>query len=250
VYPQYEFFGSTYSSYTTLYTGAFVIGILVVYFRYPGSRTQRTKAALLGVAVVLGGILGSRLIWAGFVGYRITSISDAFAYHRGSAWHPGLVSGLLVFVIGARLGKLPMLKWLDTAVFATASGQVLGRLGCFLSGDSCHGVYTEMPWGMTFPNGVSPVNVPVHPAHLYEAILLLALAVILVGRRPVGINSAIYLCAASAIRFILEFIRFNPMAVAGLTYPQLVSLSTAVVGGALYLHLRTSNRRKGLSGSP
>ncbi len=190
------------------------------------------------------GVLGSRLLWAGFVGYELVSIPDAFAFYRGSAWHAGFVPAILVFYGGAKFLRLSPIRWLDTAFLATAFGQVLGRLGCFLAGDSCHGIYTELPWGMAFPGGVSPVDVTVHPAHLYEALLLFALGLFLIRKRPAGLNSVAYLIGASSIRFLLEFIRFNPVAGLGLTYPQLISLGAAALGGGLLVFLLAPSTRE------
>ena len=56
----------------------------------------------------------------------------------------------------------------DATVPALALGYGLGRIGCFLVGDD-YGRPTNLPWGIAFPQGLPPTDVPVHPTQLYEA---------------------------------------------------------------------------------
>jgi hypothetical protein len=60
-----------------------------------------------------------------------------------------------------------------------AVGYTVGRLGCFLRGDD-YGVPTDLPWGMSFPNGLPPTTVRVHPTQLYEAAASLVIFALLV----------------------------------------------------------------------
>ena len=64
--------------------------------------------------------------------------------------------------------KIGALRTLDLAAPAAAIGYGLGRIGCFLSGDGCYGIPTKLPWGMSFPHGIDPIYVRVHPTPLYE----------------------------------------------------------------------------------
>lgn len=63
--------------------------------------------------------------------------------------------------------------FLDLLVPHVMLGHAIGKLGCFLSGDGCYGTAAspDLPWAMTFPNGLVPVKTPVHPAPLYEFFL-------------------------------------------------------------------------------
>ena len=112
----------------------------------------------------------------------------------------------------------------------------IGRLGCFLAGDGTYGRPTDLPWGMAFPNGVVPTDVPVHPTPLYEAAAaVLMVAVLLpIGRRwaPTRVFGA-YLVLSGLARLAVEFVRVNDPVLAGLTQPQLWALGSIAVGGAL-----------------
>lgn len=58
----------------------------------------------------------------------------------------------------------------------------IGRLGCLLYGDGTYGRPMSVPWAMTFPHGVVPTNVPVHPTPLYEALAAVGIAAVLWAR--------------------------------------------------------------------
>jgi len=79
----------------------------------------------------------------------------------GFAWFGGLLVGIAVLVWQGRQapgphGKLGGLAMLDLAAPAVAIGYGVGRLGCLISGDGDYGIPTNLPWGMSFPNGLVP----------------------------------------------------------------------------------------------
>ena len=49
------------------------------------------------------------------------------------------------------------IKWLEGAIglLYLILGHAIGRIGCFLVGD-CYGTISNMPWAMTFKNGLPP----------------------------------------------------------------------------------------------
>ena len=110
----------------------------------------------------------------------------------------------------------------------------VGRIGCLL---------TELPGTPTGTAGGSPstrrprprtgapAGVPLHPSFVYEiAFHLAAFAVIwfwLRRRRlPPGETFVWYVAAYGVFRFLVEFVRGNEVAWAGLTRPQLFLLVT------------------------
>jgi phosphatidylglycerol---prolipoprotein diacylglyceryl transferase len=97
----------------------------------------------------------------------------------GFAWFGGLLAGLAAFVILARRNRVPLLVMLDAGSAAAALGYGIGRIGCFLSGDGDYGIPTTLPWGMSFPHGLVPTDVRVHPTPIYELVVACAIAWIL-----------------------------------------------------------------------
>jgi phosphatidylglycerol---prolipoprotein diacylglyceryl transferase len=98
---------------------------------------------------------------------------------------------------------------------------------------------------MTFPNGVAPTNVPVHPTPLYEALAAVLIAVVLwaLGRRwnPAAVFGA-YLALSGISRFLVEILRINEPALLGLTQPQLWALVSGIVGVVLIVRAQYLNR--------
>ena len=169
-------------------------------------------------------------------------ILDYFDYTAGSSWFGGFGSALFAITLFALLAGLPLLRILDTLAPCAALGQAFGRLGCFMAGDGCYGVYTDLPWGVAFPNGTIPIDVTVHPTPLYSAALLLALALLLThslrvqrerGRRHAGLVAAAYAGAISVTRFLMEYLRATDPVALGLTEAQIISAGLFAVGVAI-----------------
>jgi phosphatidylglycerol:prolipoprotein diacylglycerol transferase len=134
--------------------------------------------------------------------------------------------------------RLPMIPMLAAATPALAIGHAIGRIGCFLVGDD-YGRPTDLPWGVAFPRGLPPTDVPVHPTQLYEMFALFVVAWLLIRWRRRGVPDAIvlgrYLVLAGAIRFAIEFIRVNARILGPFTLAHLVSLSLVIIGAGLLL---------------
>jgi phosphatidylglycerol---prolipoprotein diacylglyceryl transferase len=152
----------------------------------------------------------------------------------GFAWFGGLVFGLLALIIQGWRSHIGCLKILDLAAPAGAIGYGIGRIGCFLSGDGCYGLPTSLPWGMSFPNGIEPTLIRVHPTPLYELVAALVIGGWLWARgsklRPTGEIVGEYLLLSGLARFLVEFVRRNPKILWGLSNAQLASAGSVVVG--------------------
>ena len=155
----------------------------------------------------------------------------------GFAWFGGLIFGISALVIQGWWAKIGGLRTLDLASPAAAIGYAIGRIGCFLSGDGCYGIETKLPWGMSFPNGIEPTYVRVHPTPLYELVagLLIGWWLWRRGSKPRRAGAVLgqYLLLTGVVRFLVEFIRRNPPVLWHLTNAQLASAGTVVAGVAL-----------------
>ena len=193
---------------------------------------------------------------AGIVGAKVWHVIDTPSEFRdqgwrvlwdtaGFAWFGGLVFGISALVLQGIRARIGGLRMLDLAAPAAALGYGIGRIGCFLSGDGCYGVPTSLPWGMSFPHGIDPVFVPVHPTPLYEfgAGLVIASWLWIRGakHRPAGALLGEYLLLSGIARFLVEFVRRNPKILWGLSNAQLASAGCVIAGVALLVW--TSTRR-------
>jgi phosphatidylglycerol:prolipoprotein diacylglycerol transferase len=87
---------------------------------------------------------------------------------------------------------------------------------------------------MSFPHGIEPTFVPVHPTPLYElaAGLLIGWWLWWRGGETHGTGAIVgqYLALSGIARFLVEFIRRNPKILWGLSNAQLASLGSVVAG--------------------
>jgi phosphatidylglycerol:prolipoprotein diacylglycerol transferase len=201
-------------------------------------------ASNLAFVGVIAGLAGAKLLWtAEHLGEE--PLFDLLTSRGGLSWFGGLVGGLGAGLAIALYRRWPLLPLLASAAPAVAVGQMLGRLGCFLVGDD-YGLPTTLPWGVAFPEGLPPTSVPVHPAQLYEAVLLALLAWLLVHWRRRGVADRTilvrYCLLAGGFRFALEFVRANVRVAAGLTVAQYASLALVATGVLLLVSSRRQER--------
>lgn len=186
-------------------------------------------AALGGV---LGGLGGAKLVWS--IEHAADAPFTELLFSRGGlSWYGGLAGGLLVGIWMLRRRHLPLVPVLSAATPALAIGHAIGRLGCFMVGDD-YGLPSDLPWAVAFPEGLPPTTTPVHPTQLYEAALLLLLAVVLTRWRRRGIPDRVvlgrYLLAAGTVRFLIEFIRVHQPVVGPLAVAHIASLLAMAAG--------------------
>lgn len=192
---------------------------------------------MVAVAVVAG-IVGAKLWHVLDSPYEFREIGWRVLWDSaGFAWFGGLTFGLAALVLQGWRAGIGGLRILDLASPAAAIGYGIGRIGCFLSGDGCYGIPTNLPWGMSFPNGLEPTLERVHPTPLYEfaAGLLIGWWLWIRGRkaRPTGWILGEYLVLSGIARFLVEFIRRNPKILWGLSNAQLASAGSVLAGIAL-----------------
>ena len=193
-----------------------------------------------GVAGILGGMIGAKLLWV-FEHLGEEPAADLLLSRGGMSWFGGLAGGVLAAVMVMHWKRLPKLAVVAAATPALAVGHLVGRIGCFLVGDD-YGRPSDLPWAVAFPEGLPPTTTPVHPTQLYEAAALIPIAFALLRMRRNGSNDrsvlGTYLVLAGALRFLIEFIRINERVIGPLSVAHLASLAAVVVGGVLLLSAR------------
>jgi len=214
--------------------------ILQADFRRRGIRAD--AFLIIGIAG-LAGIAGARLY------HVLESPSEFFAdpwplliSRFGFAWFGGFLGGFAALLILGRREKIPTLTFLDACSPAAAVGYAIGRIGCLLSGDGDYGIPTNLPWGMSFPNGVVPTTERVHPTPLYEFFVWMLIAYVLwrIGARVLprkesaGLVFCAYLVLTGIARFLVEIIRLNPRSFFGMSNAQAASVASILIGVVLY----------------
>jgi phosphatidylglycerol---prolipoprotein diacylglyceryl transferase len=191
----------------------------------------------------VGGWVGARLFiiptgWDYFVKDPITFLFMS----SGWVWYGGIIGGAVALWILSRREQHSFWLLADICAPALAMGLAIGRIGCQLSGDGDYGVPTDLPWCMSYPDGVVPTTECVHPAPVYEMIASLAIFGYLWRRRhsdpAEGDLFGRYLILSSVVRLLIEFVRRNPAWLFGLTTAQWISIGLIAAGVALVRRAR------------
>ena len=219
------------TSFGVLVGLAAIVGVLL--FEREAKRSglpEATSSAAIGG--VIGGLVGAKLLWS--IEFAGTGPFLSLLFSRGGlSWFGGLIGGVGTGVWMLLRQRVSIVKTLAVASPALAVGHALGRIGCFLVGDD-YGRPSTLPWAVAFPDGRPPTDVPVHPTQLYETVLLLPLAWMLIRWRRQGLADTVvlgrYFILAGAIRFGIEFIRVNRPILGPMTLAQLIALSLIAAG--------------------
>ncbi len=224
----------TVTSYGVMLVVAFIGAGLVVAKEFTRRGWNPSAAQDIVLAAMVGGVVGSKLYWAVAQGSKLTQDPIGTLFSRGGfTFYGGLIGGVLAVLGWLAWKKYPLRQAVDACAVAVPVGYMLGRVGCFLVGDD-YGYPTDVAWGVAFPEGSPPTDVPVHPTQIYEILLTLPIFGFLMWLRkknlPDGMVFFSLLVLAGIERFGVEFYRVNPEVALGLTDAQLVSLGLIAFG--------------------
>jgi phosphatidylglycerol:prolipoprotein diacylglycerol transferase len=235
-----------------------VLAVLAGFSIYYGSLRRSSlldeKIVTASIAVLIGGVLGARLItaWEHPAFYADAVAAGAplgwIIEHSGKSILGALAGGYLAGAVAKRLlgyhGSTA-----DHYALAIPVATAIGRIGCFLS-ELPLGTPTDLPWGIAAsPEAAAAFvrcpscTVPMHPSMLYEILFNLLAAVAIIRWRHLVVARGdvlrLYLLAAFAFRFLVEFVRGNEVEAFGLTGPQLVLIPLI---GLLVVHFLRQRR--------
>ena len=233
-----ELFGVTFFPHGVLIAVGILAGgwVLTRYARREGVGSDVVIDMLTWV--VLGSIVGTRLVWAlGNLDHFESPAEVLMIWHGGMTLYGGILGGLIVGVILLRRRRLPVLRMLDAAAPGLALGLLIGRISDLITGDHL-GTPTDLPWGFRYVGTDPPGHAPrigevVHFVALYDVVLVAVLLGVLVlfhrRRRAAGSVAALFAVYYSADRILLDFLRTDRTRLFGLTGTQLASIVIAVV---------------------
>ena len=247
-------------SYGVMVALAFISGFLVVNREFRKNGCDVDLAWDLHLLAILGGMVGSRIlhIIENFAQFKADPSAMIFST-TGFSVLGGYVLALALCIIRLRYAKQPFFKTADMYTPGLAFGYSIGRLGCITAGDGCYGLPTNVPWAMSFPNGIVstlssrnpqlvdaytrvfpnsdiPVDIFVHPTPLYESLsslILFAFLMYITWKIGTGRRFSFFLIWFGISRFLVEFIRLNPFAYAGFTSSQIISIFFIIAGSIL-----------------
>jgi phosphatidylglycerol:prolipoprotein diacylglycerol transferase len=186
------------------------------------------------IAVVIGGLVGA----------RIAHVADNWPLYANDPlralqfWSGGIgtmgapIGSTIAGYLAARRLRLPMGFMFDVSVIGIALGEAVGRIGDIVNGEHHSVPCADLPWCVryTHPSTLGQ-STPVHPIGLYDGLLMLAIFVALYlywlrvrGRPPEGRVWLAYLVLLGGGRFLLSYLRTDPLALAGLQQAQVLGL--------------------------
>lgn len=212
----------TVSTYQLCLMLAFSVGVaLLVNLTPPIS--VRNLTCLVMIPILVLSLVGAKVVSFILEGGKPYEVF--LLWQGGYYFHGGLIGGIVGYAFYLRATGNSIRDGLDWAAPFAALGEAIARLGCFLSG-CCWGSVTQSLIAVVYPiqshagqyhihegllDPVSSHALPVHPAPLYTAFLMLALYV---GLRLVQARSLYpgyvtlhYLTWHCIFRVALEFFR-------------------------------------------
>jgi len=250
----------TIGSYGVILAAAFFSAFMVINWQFRKNRCDEELAWDLHFLAIFGGMVGSRLmhIIENFREFISDPMSMIFTT-TGFSVLGGYVLALLLCTLRVRYAGQPFFKIADLYVPGMAVGYAIGRLGCIAAGDGCYGLPCKLPWAMNFPDGLVttlsaknhtlaatyqrlfpgeplPTDIGVHPTPLYESLSTFVLLMILLfnaWRIGSGRRFGFFLIWFGISRFLVEFIRLNPVVLWGLSSSQLVSVFFIAAGAII-----------------
>jgi len=147
-----------------------------------------------------------------------------------------IVLGLVGSYFGVEIAKWSMpikTKPGDRFVVPVPATVAVGRLACFVGG-CCYGKPTNLPWGVDFGDQIRR-----HPTQHYEVEFHATMAVLLVLLRSRGMLRGqlikLYILAYLFYRLLTEFLRPEPVVLAGLTGYQWASVALVPLFVSLWI---------------
>ncbi len=233
----------TVNSFGVMAMLAFLIPTLLLRKEVSRQGYDSDLANGIAIAAMIGGFLGARFYfllerWDDFI-----ARPSAYMFSgAGLVWYGGLIGGGLAVAWYLHREHVSLAVMADTTAPLLALGQVFGRCGCLLAADGDYGPPADVPWAMSFPDGLVPTDELVHPTPLYDMIILFAIFLLLWRLRkrelPTGMKFSFYLILLGLGRIVTEIWRTTPKVLWGATAAQIISIGLILSGLFTILYVR------------
>ncbi len=204
-------------TYLLVISLTYCVCIFLVYWRANKLRISVLTALDICLAIMIGGLLGSRLLHIVYEEprYYLENPLSVFKLWRGGfVFYGGLFGAWLTSWLYLRRKSEEFGRWADFFAPVLSLGYALGRIGCFLNG-CCYGKFCAYSWAVDFHQTGLPLG-PRHPTQLYATgweFLVFALLIYIEKRwhaskwdKP-GLFFTLWLGLHSLGRLIMEYFR-------------------------------------------
>jgi len=235
--------------YGVMIAVSIAISITVVYIESRRQGINTDDVLDIAIAAVIGGILGARIGWImtspDVLWYLAHPLRILAIWEGGLSYFGGILGGVVAANCLIQRRRMAFWQMADIVAPLLALSFGIGKLGCWLNG-CCNGTATTSWLGVIFTNPLSEcdlLNQRIWPAQLFNSASgFLVFAVLLwVVRKRKHYDGQVfiwYLYLYGATSFVVEFFRYIPVHVLGLTPNQWTDIAIIVVGIIASLILR------------
>ncbi len=221
--PTFQYIERPVRWYGIMWACAFLFGYLITQRVYKHAGRNQEELDKLFMYVIIATVIGARLGHVLFYApaYYLRNPAEILAIWQGGLASHGAAAGILLamYLYVKRVKDMSFLWLADRVVIVVALGGAFIRLGNFFNSEIV-GKPADVPWAIVFPRAFPSVEaVPRHPSMLYEAILCLALFILLwaiykkyKNRPPEGSLFGIFLVGLFGVRFWLEYYKADQAA--------------------------------------
>ena len=246
--------------YGLLFAAGFLIGqqIMIHIFKKEGKTLEDIDSLTLYMVLstVIGARLGHFLFYEPEVLFK-NPLEVILPPYAGLASHGavvGIVTGLWLYSRSRKATGQTFFWVADRMVITIALGGAFIRFGNLMNSEIV-GKPTDLPWGFIFRHNTEFLQIPRHPAQLYESISCFILTFVLFAiwnkykaATPRGLMVGVFLVWVFTLRFLYEFLKENQEAFEA-NYPlnmgQFLSIPVVLLG--LYFIIKSSRNHKEIS---
>lgn len=168
----------------------------------------------------LGGMIGAKLLyllvsWNKIDFSRLMELSYVSELMRGGfVFYGGLAGGVLGLMMCKKLCGISVWKYAEIYIPCLPLVHAFGRMGCALTG-CCYGIPYDGVGAIVYHHSIiAPNNITLFPVQVVEAgadllIVVILLVYIFKKRKSHQNNIILYCTLYAAVRFILEFLRYD-----------------------------------------
>jgi len=221
---------------------AFLAGLAVAVYIAKQENIDPDEIINLSALLLVAGVVFARLYYVIFNwNYFSKHIAEIFMLWQGGLSIHGVIIGCsAIFLVYAKVKKLPLFKYMSIFACALPLGQAIGRWGNFFNSEA-FGMPTSLPLRVYIPPEFRPLEYInhefFHPTFLYESIWNLIVFLILFFFVRIrfkdygGMVAFSYLILYSTGRYFIEAIRLdNIYSICGLHIAQFISLLLIAIG--------------------
>ena len=212
----FDLFGITFYVRGSMFTFAIILSLALILHNAHKNNKDWLKFGFIYISVVFGIFICSKILFLIINIKELSRLLFANPFTYGASSYGAIIGSTAAGYISIKLFKMDFWETSDYFIIPAILSAIIGRISCFITG-CCAGTETTMPWGVVYNN----MDRAVHPAQLYEVLLLIFILIyihIKMKRSIPGELLILFLLLYALVRIILDFIKVEPIMYRTLPY--------------------------------